>query len=147
MSIGYRPLANTKCRAILASDIILTDNASFSIEAAGGEFLGECGAGISETVGADQATAFEIWMFDKNDITTVTKVLASEYAYGDSALSAKLASRGELVPARPGAIVKLETKGLTVRVRIVEIEYGAGEPWHNFFNKLTLELGVWPKGA
>jgi hypothetical protein len=43
---------------------------SSSIETAGGDFLGECGVGISETVGTgapEKVTALEVWVFDKND--------------------------------------------------------------------------------
>ncbi|MFN3928440.1 MAG: hypothetical protein ACK4OK_02260, partial [Thermoflexus sp.] len=66
---------------------------SFPIELPNGEFLGEYGVGISETIGVGdpaKVTAFEIWLFDKNDIKTVTKVLASEYAYRDTGLQARL---------------------------------------------------------
>jgi hypothetical protein len=44
---------------------------------------GECGVGISETIGVGdpkKVTAFEVWLFDKNDIQTVTKVLMSAHA-------------------------------------------------------------------
>ena len=53
---------------------------SFSIDSPTGEFLGECGVGISETIGFGEpkkVQAFEVWLFDKNDIQTVTKVLMS----------------------------------------------------------------------
>ena len=59
---------------------------SFSIDSPGGEFLGECGVGISETIGVGdpkKVTAFEVWLFDKNDIQTVTKVLMSAHAFHD----------------------------------------------------------------
>jgi hypothetical protein len=123
---------------------------SFSIETASSDFLGECGVGISETVGTgspDKVTAFEVWLFDKNDIRTVTKVLMSEHAYGDSALRAKLATKGEPELARPGAVVELETAALKVRARVVEMDYGTGSdlPPNSFFNKVVLELAAWPK--
>ncbi len=125
---------------------------SFSIETASGDFLGECGVGISETVGTgspDKVTAFEVWLFDKNDIRTVTKVLMSEHAYGDSVLRAKLAPKGEPELARPEAAVELETATLKVRARVVEMDYGGtGDlPPNSFFNKLVLELAAWPKEA
>jgi len=53
---------------------------SFSIDSPTGEFLGECGVGISEAIGVGEpkkVAAYEIWLFDKNDIQTVTKVLMS----------------------------------------------------------------------
>lgn len=122
---------------------------SFSIETAAGDFMGECGVGISETIGVGEpskVTAFEVWLFDKNDIRTVTKVLMSEYAYGDQALRTKLAPKGEPELARPDAAIELETATLKVRARVVDMEYGTGElEPRSFFGKLNLELAVWPK--
>jgi hypothetical protein len=121
-----------------------TYDESFSIETPMGEFLGECGVGISETIGVgepDKVTAFEVWLFDKSDIRTITKVLMSEHAHGDDALRAKLASKGEAVLAQPGSPFTLETSGLQVRVDITELDYGDGEaPAQSFFSKLTIEL-------
>ena len=122
---------------------------SFGIETASSDFLGECGVGISETVGTgspDKVTAFEVWLFDKNDIRTVTKVLMSEFAYGDQALRTKLAPKGEPELARPDVAIELETATLKVRARVVDMEYGVGELQpRSFFNKLTLELAAWSK--
>ena len=59
---------------------------SFSIDSPAGEFLGECGVGISETIGVGEpkkVTAFEVWLFDKNDIQTVTTVLMCKNAFED----------------------------------------------------------------
>jgi hypothetical protein len=79
---------------------------SFSVETSSGEFLGETGVGISETIGAGsdakRVTAFEVWLFDKNDIRTVTKVLMSDHAFNDDALRAKLAPKGEAVLGEEG---------------------------------------------
>jgi len=120
---------------------------SFSIELENGEFMGECGVGISETIGVgspDKVTAFEVWLFDKNDIRTVTKVLMSDYAFHDEALGAKLAPKGEPVLAEPGLDVILETKTLRMRARIVEVDYGVGKlPANSFFQRLTVDLAAW----
>jgi hypothetical protein len=120
---------------------------SFSVELENGEFMGECGVGISETIGVgspDKVTAFEVWLFDKNDIRTVTKVLMSDYAFHDEALGAKLAPKGEPVLAGPGLDVILETKTLRMRARIVEVDYGVGKlPANSFFERLTVDLAVW----
>lgn len=122
---------------------------SFSIEKPTGEFMGECGVGISESIGVGdpkKVTALEVWMFDKNDIRTVTKVLASEFAYHDPALQAKLAPKGELVLAEPNAEVVLETATLLLRARVTELEYGQGQlPPNSFFQRVSLELGIWMK--
>ncbi len=122
---------------------------SFSIEAASGEFLGECGVGISETLAPDDGklvTAFELWLFDKNDIRTVTKVLMSEYAYHDDAIRAKLAPKGEAVLAQPGGRMILETATLRVQARIVDLAYGTGpQPPNSYFSRVTIELAAWKR--
>jgi hypothetical protein len=124
---------------------------SFSVETPTGDFLGECGVGISETMGTgdpDKVTALEVWLFDKNDIRTVTKVLMSEYAYGNQDLRTKLAPKGEPELARPDAAVELETATLKIRARVTELKYGTGElPPNSFFERLGLELAAWPKEA
>jgi hypothetical protein len=122
---------------------------SFSIELESGEFMGECGVGISETIGVgepNKVTAFEVWLFDKNDIRTVTKVVMSDYAFHDEALRTKLAPKGEPVEAVAGEDVLLDTKRLLVRARVVEAEYGMGNlPADSFFERLTVELAAWVK--
>ena len=119
---------------------------SFSIETPMNEFLGECGVGISETIGIgdpDKVTALEVWLFDKSDIRTVTKVLMSEYAFNDDQIRAKLASKGEAVLAQPGVPFTLETTGLKVRADVTELIYGQGDmPPNSYFSKLTIELAA-----
>jgi hypothetical protein len=120
---------------------------SFSIETTTGEFLGECGVGISEAIGVGdpkKVTAFEVWLFDKNDIRTVTKVLMTEHCYGDNALRAKLAPKGEAVLGQEGTIVSLETASLRVQTKVIEMEYGEGNlPPNSFVARLTIELAAW----
>ena len=123
---------------------------SFSIELENGEFMGECGVGVSETLGVgspNKVTAFEVWLFDKNDIRTVTKVLMSDYAFHDEALRTKLAPKGEPMLAEVGEDIVLDTKTLRVRARIVEAEYGVGNlPPNSFFARVTLDLATWVIG-
>jgi hypothetical protein len=126
-----------------------TYDESFSIETPMGEFLGECGVGISEALGADElsrkVTAFEVWLFDKSDIRTVTKVLMSPYAYNDDALQAKLAPKGDPVLAELGKSIVLETTSLRVDARVVDLEYDGGAvPPQSQFTKLTVELMATP---
>jgi hypothetical protein len=117
---------------------------SFSIETEDGAFLGECGMGISEALGQEtprRVAAFEVWLFDKSDIRTVTKVLMSDFAYNDEErLRKKLASKGEPVLATPGATFTLETTSLIVEARVVEMEYGDGMPAFGYFNDLAVLL-------
>ncbi len=122
---------------------------SFSIDAQTGEFLGECGVGISETIGVGEpkkVTAFEVWLFDKNDIQTVTKVLMSSHAMNDPAIRQRLASKGEPMQVEAGQQILLETATLQLEARVIELVYGQGAlPAGSFFERLTLEIAVWPK--
>jgi hypothetical protein len=122
---------------------------SFSIDSPSGEFLGECGVGISETIGVGdpkKVTAFEVWLFDKNDIQTVTKVLMSEHAFEDTGIRQKLESKGEPILTEPGKKILLETASLQLEARVVDMNYGQGAmPPCSYLDRLTLELAVWPK--
>jgi len=122
---------------------------SFSIDSPAGEFLGECGVGISETIGVGEpkkVTAFEVWLFDKNDIQTVTTVLMSKNAFEDDATRQRLSAKGEPVQAEPSREVLLETATLRLEARVVDMSYGSGGlPPESFFDRMTLELVAWPK--
>jgi hypothetical protein len=148
VDVGQLPLGHFFTTYQLGED---TYDESFSIEAPTGEFLGECGMGISETIGEaqpDKVTAFEVWLFDKSDIRTVTKVLMSNHAFHDEALRAKLAPKGEAVLAQPGLPVVLETSGLRVEIDVAELAYGEEElPPESFFAKLVVELVAMAKPA
>jgi hypothetical protein len=125
---------------------------SFSIEI-GADFFGECGIGISETLGAGdpkKVTAFETWLFDKSDIRTVTTVLGSDYALQDPDLLEKLQPKREgdsLQQIRPGMEVTLDTTALRVKALITEVEYAQQGtlPANSFFQKVTFELRAWVK--
>ena len=123
---------------------------SFSIDSPAGEFLGECGVGISETIGVGdpkKVTAFEVWLFDKNDIQTVTKVVMSEHGFNDPPMRQRLSAKGDPVLAKVGDQVELETATLVLAARIVDMEYAQGAlPEQSYFERATIELAVWPKG-
>lgn len=122
---------------------------SFSIDSPAGEFLGECGVGISETIGVGdpkKVTALEVWLFDKNDIQTVTKVVMSDHGFEDTDLRQKLSAKGDPVKANIGDQVELETATLMLAARIVDMEYAQGAlPAKSYFDRATIELAVWPK--
>lgn len=122
---------------------------SFSIDAINGEFLGECGVGIAEAIGVGEpkrVSAFEIWLFDKNDIQTVTKVLMSEYLFNDQASHNRLAAKGEPILGGPGAQFIMQTETLQMLVRVVDLNYGIGAlPDNSYFDRLSLELSVWTR--
>ncbi len=121
---------------------------SFSIEV-GPDFLGECGVGVSESIGIGdpkKITAFEVWLFDKSDIRTVTTVLASEYAFVDPNMHSKLAPKGDVVKVQPGTEIVLETTALRIRAYVKTAEYAQGNlPPNSFFQKVSIELRAWVK--
>ena len=149
-----KPLKSFTTTYVLGDDYF---DPSFSIEVergeeenAGSEFLGECGIGISETIGEPdpkKVTAFEVWLFDKSDIKTVTKVLASEFAMNESDLYAKLEPKGEdVLLLKPGMEVVLETTALRVQAKIREFQYAQGNlPNKSFTQKISVELRAWLK--
>lgn len=122
---------------------------SFSIDSINGEFLGECGVGIAETIGVGEpkkVTALEVWLFDKNDIQTVTKVLMSEHANNDPAIRQRLLSKGEPVVVEPGMKFVMETASLQLEAKVVDMVYARGPlPENSYFSRLTLEISVWAK--
>ncbi|MBN1178471.1 MAG: hypothetical protein JXD18_04630 [Anaerolineae bacterium] len=143
---GATPLAQFVTTYTLGDDFY---DPSFSIEKENGDFMGECGVGISESIGAGdpkKVTAIEIWLFDKNDIRTITKVLMSQHAFNDDALRASLGSKGDLVMVQPGSEVTLDTATMVLRARILDLEYGEGQlPPNSFFKRISMELGAWVK--
>jgi hypothetical protein len=124
---------------------------SFSIESPTGDFLGECGVGIGDLIGAgepNKVSAFEVWLFDKNDIQTVTKVLMSNYAHNDAETRNRLSAKGDPIVAEPGSVISLQTASLEVEARIVDMTYGESAlPSQSFFERLTIELRAWSREA
>ena len=148
-SLGLAPpITQTMTTYVLGDDLY---DESFSIDTGGGEFLGEYGVGVSETIGVGEpkkVAALEIWLFDKNDIKTATKVLMSEHAYNDPNIRARLEPKGELVVVKPQEQVLLETATLQLLATVVDMEYGTGAmPQRSYFDRITLELAVWPRSG
>ncbi|MFN2146213.1 MAG: hypothetical protein ACK2T7_12740 [Anaerolineales bacterium] len=138
------PIAQWMTTYLIGDDLF---DDSFSIDSLTGEFLGECGVGIADTIGVGEpkrVSAFEVWLFDKNDIQTVTKVLMSAHAMNDDATSARLAAKGEPVLASHSQPIELLTKTLRMAVRVMDMDYGTGHlPENSFFQRITLELAIW----
>ncbi len=140
-----QPLATFRTTYSVGDDLY---DDSFSIESAAGDFLGECGVGIGDVIGVGEpkkVSAFEIWLFDKNDIQTVTKVLMSRYTFEDGDTRAKLAAKGDPFEAKSGEVITLQTASLTVEARIVDMNYGdSALPAESYFDRLTVELKAFP---
>ena len=139
-----RPIAQYTTTYLVGDDLF---DDSFSIDSPTGEFLGECGVGIADTIGVGEpkrVSAFEVWLFDKNDIKTITKVLMCHHIYHDEAGHNRLAAKGEPILAQPNTEVVLMTETLQMVVRIIDMSYGEGAlPENSFFDRIILELAVW----
>ncbi len=122
---------------------------SFTFDAPNGEFLGECGVSISDIIGVGEPkkiSAFDIWLFDKNDIQTVTKVLMSRHSFEDASTRQRLEIRGEPILAEPGQQFVLETATLRLEGRIVDVMYGDMPlPEDSYFQRSTVELAIYRK--
>lgn len=142
------PITQTMTTYVLGDDLY---DESFSIDTGGGEFLGEYGVGVSETIGVGEpkkVAALEVWLFDKNDIKTATKVLMSEHAYNDPNIRARLEPKGDLNVVKQGEQVLLETETLQLLATVVDLEYGMGAlPQNSYFERITLELAIWPRSG
>ena len=140
------PITQTMTTYVLGDDLY---DESFSIDTQAGEFMGEYGVGVSEAIGVGEpkkVTALEIWLFDKNDIKTATKVLMSQHAFNDPGIRARLEPKGELVLVEPQSQVLLETATLQLLATVVDLEYGRGPlPHDSYFERITLELAIWPR--
>ena len=146
-SLGVaQPITQNMTTYVMGDDLY---DKSFSIDTQSGDFLGEYGVGVSEIIGVGdpkKVTALEIWLFDKNDIKTATKVLMSAHAYSDGTIRARLEPKGELILVDPQKQVMLETATLQLLAKVVDLQYGNGAlPSNSYFERLTLELAIWQK--
>ena len=146
-SLGVAPPITQNMTTYVLGDDLYDE--SFSIDTASGDFLGEYGVGVSETIGIGEpkkVTALEIWLFDKNDIKTATKVLMSGHAYGDAGIRQRLEAKGELIQVEAQKQIMLETETLQLLATVVDLQYGDGAmPEKSYFERVTLELAVWRK--
>lgn len=119
----------------------------FTIETDDGDFLGESGIGIMDSVpgtSPKQVLSFDVGLFDKTDITTLSRVVMSPYAYNDETLRKKVEAnpQAEAILAQPGRKFNFETTAMRVEAEIVDVEF---DPEQKYFEKLTSKLNVFLK--
>lgn len=141
-----KPVAQFMTTYMLGDDMY---DESFTFDAPNGEFLGECGVSSSDIIGVGEpkkVSAFDIWLFDKNDIQTVTKVIMSKHAYQDPATRQRLEIRGEPIKADEGKQFVLETATLRLEAKLVNFRYGdLPLPQDSYFQRATMELAIYRK--
>jgi hypothetical protein len=92
-----------------------------------------------------QVVSFDVGLFDKTDITTLSRVVMSEYAYNDETYRSKVETnpQAEAVLAEPGKEFSFETSAMRVEARIEEMEYGEGG--NVYFEKLKVSMNLFLK--
>ena len=121
---------------------------SFTVETAESDFLGECGMGILEGFASGapkKVLAFDVWLFDKTDIRTVSTPVMSEFAYNDEILRSKLSPEVTPVLAAPGETFEIETTALIIKATIAEVTYGDEPPPNGYFAALKINLVAYLK--
>ena len=115
----------------------------FSIDQ-GDLFRGECGIGIGETLNNTEpkaVTAFEVWLFDKDDIHTATWYLMSDFALENEGISKRLEQRGKCDRIRKNDVYVLETETLIVEIKVLDLEYGNEmEEKNSYFTNVTFDV-------
>lgn len=125
-----------------------TYDESFTVETDKSDFLGECGMGILEGFASGspkRVLAFDVWLFDKTDIRTLSVPVMSKYAFEDPVLRAKLQPDVTPVLAAEGTVFDIETTALIVKARIEEVGYGDGPPPMSYFTNLKISLSAYLK--
>jgi hypothetical protein len=119
---------------------------TFSLDE-GDKFIGECGIGIAETINNTDpkaVTAFEIWLFDREDSQTPTHFLLSDYAYNNDELLERLKNKGRFDLIERNRDYEVKTQNLRMIVTIKDMEYGTeSSDKKSYFNKVTFDVQVW----
>ncbi len=126
-------------------DFLLFDE-SASIDAANGEFLGEVGIGVAaKTEDGKNVLGFDFWMFDKNDIQTVSMVLADRNVPENVKANLQQKSDdGEIQNLTNGASYVLESATLVSRITVSDVVM-AGVPGRGYVQNASFAIEVWQK--
>ncbi|MCL4861169.1 MAG: hypothetical protein KJZ93_17255 [Caldilineaceae bacterium] len=132
------------------------DEAHPIVEPASGEYIGECGMGVSTKNGLlqnnpEQVVALEVWLFDKaneKSLGNQTRVLLSEYAVDQNLEQAFLKERQDdprPFTAQPGVKFQLEGPNLLLDCTISEAIYHASGPNKGMFQSVQVEMSVYKR--
>ena len=120
---------------------------SFSIETTPGEFLGECGIDVAHVINdgpPKQISAFDIWLFDKNEIETKSIVLVTDISYQNDETRSRLSTIGKPFKIEVGKKYKLHTNNILLEISILDVFYDCfTEVASNCIERLVVEFAVW----
>lgn len=117
---------------------------SITLETKDGDFLGEAGIGINDEVpgsGSKEVMDFDLWVFDKTDINTYSRILMTEKAYNDEALRAKIEANplAEPILAKPGEKINIESKTMHIEAVLEEV---AVDETGTHFENLKVKMNI-----
>lgn len=120
---------------------------TFSLDDSEDKFIGECGIGIAETINNSEpkaVTAFEIWLFDRDDVQTPTHFLLSDFAFSNAEMLERLKNKGRFDLIELNREYEVRGQSLKMIVVIKEMEYGSeSSNKQSYFNKVTFDVRVW----
>ena len=110
-------------------------------------FLGECGIGIGETLNNDEprtVTAFEVWLFDRNDNHTPTHYLLSDFAMANEGIVDRIKNKGNYDRIKKGIRLAFTTESLLMKITVKDLKYGTDLPQeHNsYFEKAVFDIQI-----
>jgi hypothetical protein len=98
------------------------------------------------THSSKSVTALEVWVFDKNDINTVTTVLRSAHSFYNPSQRSARDPVNDVLVIEPNQTVVSETRALRLRVNVIAVEYLADVMASSgVFKQVSLKLAVWVK--
>lgn len=143
-SMGVPPLDQQVTTYLFGDDMY---DESYSL--ADGDFLGEMGVSISESVDMEDGKnvlAFEVWVFDAGSITTLSKVLVTDMAADNPQIMSRLSTKGEVIGISPGTWADMDSGNLRLQVRVADVAARPNDRLPGvIFDRLTLEMAIWKK--
>jgi hypothetical protein len=120
---------------------------SYEIELESGEFLGQSGAVISESVDPDPV-AIEVWLFDMFSSKNIAKVFITPAGNNDPAIRSRVEGSvdnpaTDIIVAQPGSDLMIESDKLRLQAKMASVDFNANGRYENF----RLQILAWQKGA
>ncbi len=117
---------------------------SITLETEAKDFLGEAGIGMNTPVpgsGQKQVMDFDLWVFDKTDINTYSRILMSEKAYNDSDIRSQVDMNplAEPVLAEKGMVVTIDSKTMRIEVTLEEVKF---DETNTYFEELQVKMNI-----
>ncbi|MGJ3240796.1 MAG: hypothetical protein ACFE0Q_18965 [Anaerolineae bacterium] len=122
-----------------------TFDESYEIELESGEFLGQSGTVIAESVDPDPI-AVEVWLFDMFSSKNIAKIFVTPQGYADPAIRSKLEAdvdnpATDIVVADLNNVLTIDTEKLRLQAKFSILEINANGRFENF----NMQMRAWNK--